>query len=164
MSDESQRGKGVPYEVTIKGKDGQVAAQVLRDDDLHGVWMGSLAAVALFREQILRDLHPEGVGSVSDGYHTFDELYEHRHMLFMMLMYSRCQDAWYSRAHSDGSVMEGWFVAGIKLQTGMITYHLPDRLWEYAEMSNGVELERAPEWDGHTSKDVVERMKNFLKQ
>jgi hypothetical protein len=38
------------------------------------------------------------MGDVSDGYHTFNELYEHRHMLFLMLMYSRCQDAWYSRA------------------------------------------------------------------
>src|SRR5690606_29034569 len=26
---------------------------------------------------------PMSIGQVSDGYHTFNELYEHRHMLFM---------------------------------------------------------------------------------
>jgi hypothetical protein len=42
-----------------------------------------------------------------------------------------------------------------------ITYHLPDHLWNLLE---GIpELECAPKWDGHTSQDVVERLKSWVK-
>lgn len=97
-------------------------------------------------------------GQVSDGYHTFDELYEHRHALFIALMDSNRQHAWKSRKHGDGSdSYEGWFVAGLFTKSGMqITYHLPDRLWDQCEVTA---LPQAPEWDGHTSDDVVARLK-----
>ena len=62
-----------------------------------------------------------------------------------------------SRNHSDGSTWEGWFIAGMVTEHGQLTYHIPDRLWEYCK---GIpELDRAPEWDGHSSDDVIERLK-----
>ena len=47
---------------------------------------------------------------------------------------------------------------GIGKEKGkQITYHLPARYWhevcEFAEI-----LEKAPEWDGHTSDDVLKRL------
>lgn len=93
------------------------------------------------------------MGSVSDGYHTFDELYEHRHALFLNLLKSN-SSAWKSRAHADGSVWEGWFIAGIS-EPMQITYHLPERLWDKFDVK---ELTQSPVWDGHTSADVVDRL------
>ena len=99
---------------------------------------------------------PGETGEVSDGYHTFNELYEHRHALFIVLAKTMKTMAWRSRMHHDGKGIGGWFIAGLNLSTGMISYHLPDRLWP---LLYGIqELERAPEWDGHTSMDVIERL------
>lgn len=93
---------------------------------------------------------------VSDGHHTFEELYEHRITLWMSLC--RRLDSWKSRKHSDGSVMHGWFVLGVGVEDGQqITYHLPERKWD--ECGFAVTLEHAPEWDGHTSNDVLERLR-----
>lgn len=111
-------------------------------------------------------------GQTSDGYHTFDELYEHRFTLFLALCrsrditaYSRRQVSpiWRSRLHSDGTSLPGWFVMGIGKEPGeQITYHLPDSRWTEADFL-GVEstLERAPAFDGHTSADVLERLRRM---
>jgi len=113
-----------------------------------------------------------------DGYHTFDELYDHRFTLFIALCrliedrISENQQAmlgrevehphrpWRSKAHHDGSAWEGWFIIGIGKDTGsQISYHLPLSRWE--ETSFAETLDRAPEWDGHTSDDVLQRLKNL---
>lgn len=104
---------------------------------------------------------------VSDGYHTFDELYEHRITLFITLCRVICAittgefiRVWKSKLHSDGKGYEGWFILGIFDEKGkQISYHLPISKWE--ETSFVEELERAPEWDGHTSADVLERLKTL---
>lgn len=102
--------------------------------------------------------------NVSDGYHTFGELYEHRITLWIALCRlvqrntnSGSRSAWRSRLHSDGTSYAGWFVLGI---TGdrvkQITYHLPDSRWD--ECAFAVTLEKCPEFDGHTSADVLRRL------
>jgi hypothetical protein len=55
--------------------------------------------------------------TVSDGYHTFGELYEHRITLFLVLMLRHPNISWRSRNHADGSEWEGWFIAGIQSLT-----------------------------------------------
>ena len=105
---------------------------------------------------------PCEIGKVSDGYHTFDELYEHRHVLFLSLMAVRSGSAWLSRLHDDGSSLDGWFVAGIILPTGDISYHLPNRFWDIARRHGVRELEYAPKWDGHKSADVLERLLKWI--
>jgi len=98
-------------------------------------------------------------GEVSDGYHTFNELYEHRHALFALLADNCRPNAWKSLKHEDGSQWDGWFVAGINLDSGPITYHLPMRWFDSFPAPT---LDRAPKWDGHTSDQVVERLKAAL--
>ena len=105
---------------------------------------------------------PCEVGKVSDGYHTFDELYEHRHVLFLALIETLHGMPWISKLHDDGSSLDGWFVAGIKLASGDISYHLPNRLWETARSTGARELEHAPKWDGHKSEDVLERLLKWI--
>ena len=110
----------------------------------------------------------------SDGYHTFTELYDHRITLFIALCKHKHELlamenpgkhlVWRSRLHSDGSSFDGWFVLGIGKEKGkQITYHLPNDRWdEVTERVLTVEtLDRAPEWDGHTPADVLERLKNL---
>jgi hypothetical protein len=104
------------------------------------------------------------MGLISDGYHTFDELYSHRVQLFIALCkhldYSGREWPWRSKLHSDGSSFEGWFVLGLYKKPGeQITYHLPMSKWDECRFAET--LERAPEWDGHTSADVLERLKTL---
>lgn len=97
-------------------------------------------------------------GEISDGFHTFAELYDHRHALFIALARSNRHLAWRSREHSDGKPMfEGYFIAGISLPTGQISYHLPVALWDHLGdlEDNGVEQ---PAYDGHSPSDVVQRL------
>ena len=105
---------------------------------------------------------------IKDDYHTMDELYNHRTMLFAAL----CNEikiineelgyalpySWKSRKHSDGTSEEGWFIAGIETILGQITYHQKDEFWDYFKCK---ELEMAPEYDGHTPDDVLERLKTL---
>ena len=98
-------------------------------------------------------------GETSDGYHTFNELYEHRHALFMAL--ASITDSWMSKKHHDGSEMEGWFIAGTNLVPSVISYHMPMRLWDTCVKTGAEVLEKAPEWDGHTSKDVIDRLMKY---
>lgn len=101
----------------------------------------------------------ELVGLVSDGYHTFNELYEHRIVLFIALCKKmhETRTVWRTEFHSDGSRIEGWFLLGINTQMGeQITYHLPMRMWDECRFAS--KCDRAPAFDGHTSADVLERI------
>lgn len=106
--------------------------------------------------------------AISDGYHTFDELYDHRITLYIALCNFLANDnsygyVWRSLKHSDGSDYEGWFLLGIGEEKGkQITYHIPISRWD--ELDNICVQTRgiAPEFDGHTSADVLERIKNLI--
>ncbi|MBD3882114.1 hypothetical protein IFO70_10125 [Phormidium tenue FACHB-886] len=70
--------------------------------------------------------------------------------------------SWRSRKHHDGSVWAGWFIAGMNLSTGQITYHIPEKFWNLLE--GKVEyLDCAPVFDGHTSDDVLLRLEAWIK-
>lgn len=99
---------------------------------------------------------------VSDGYHTFGELYDHRIQLFILVVQREKRlQVWRSQTHSDGSVWPGWFLLGIGKQAGyQITYHLPVSKWD--ECGCAETLDKAPEWDGHTSTDVLQRLKEHF--
>lgn len=90
---------------------------------------------------------------VSDGYHTFTELYEHRHALFSII----CRDynGWKSKLHDDGTMFDGWFISGVETPQGQATYHLPLLWWDKFKCR---ERDKAPKWDGHTPKDVIARI------
>lgn len=97
--------------------------------------------------------------NTSDGYHTFKELYEHRHILFFAVLAANPSKAWKSKLHDDGSFMEGWFIAGIETDLGQATYHLPLRMWGL--FADVFEVEKAPKWDGHNSEDVLIRIREM---
>ena len=97
--------------------------------------------------------------NTSDGYHTFRELYAHRVALFILLMRLNPQNAWWSKLHHDGTMFEGgYIIAGLTTPFGQVTYHLQDKYIQYLENTDVPYLDLAPEWDGHTPNDVVDRL------
>lgn len=101
---------------------------------------------------------------ISDGFHTFGELYEHRTELWILvcklLEKEQPGSVWRSWVASDGGTMEGWFILGYRLVAGkQITYHLPAMYWE--SLGFAEPLSKAPEWDGHTSAAVLKRLQRL---
>lgn len=99
----------------------------------------------------------EVTGDTSDGYHTFNELYDHRMALWIALCKHYAGRVWRSKKHSDGGFIEGWFILGMNKEKGeQITYHLPMSRWNGCDFAET--LETAPDFDGHTSEDVLYRI------
>jgi hypothetical protein len=100
---------------------------------------------------------------VSDGYHTFGELYKHRTELFILVCKMYCKLypdnkdlVWKSEFHNDGTRIEGWFVMGLFINSGeQITYHLSMDMWKYTNFAKEV---TTAYYDGHTSNDVAIRI------
>lgn len=90
-------------------------------------------------------------GDVSDGYHTFNELYEHRTALFSEICNLFPEKSWKSKFHSDGTMHFGIFIAGVETPEGPYTYHCEMKYWSMFDKVR--ELPTAPEWDGHEPKD-----------
>ena len=95
-------------------------------------------------------------GSTSDGYHTFDELYHHRAVLFSVIVENFATRAWKSKLHADGTMYEGMFIVGIETPDGQATYHYD--VEPYWNLFRCKEVDRAPEWDGHTPDQAIERI------
>lgn len=107
-------------------------------------------------QAIAATLEPTVTGETSDGYHTFNELYHHRAVLFSVIARDHPDLAWKSKLHSDGTMYDGMFIVGIETPDGQATYHYDiDPYWE---MFDCKELERAPEWDGHTPEQAIARI------
>lgn len=98
------------------------------------------------------------VGSMSDGYHTFGELYEHRHLLFINLALSNSEISYKTWLNDKKEKWEGWFILAMNTEFGQITYHLPTAYWDDASVK---EVEYNFDHDGHTSKDVADRLALF---
>ena len=111
----------------------------------------------------MKTLHiPCDPGEISDGYHTFNDLYDHRCTLFLALMASNPALSWISAKHHDGSEWDGWFIAGMELPTGDVTYHLPNSMMGAAMQTGARVLDCGKEWDGHTAADVVKRLREWV--
>jgi len=116
-------------------------------------------------------------GPTSDGYHTFDELYEFRKLynaalfnewaalkrsrelnrLFHVVDYNVHK----SKRHSDGELCfgGGWFIVQATLPTGQISNHYKLEDWDLFQCE---ERELADKFDGHTPADVADRLRRFL--
>lgn len=124
---------------------------------------------------------PDNVrGGYSDGYHTFNELYEFRKIYNAALFNEwgsqmSVNPRWYnddnqpatipkydvhkSWRHNDGELCfgGGWFIVVAVLPTGQISNHYRAEDWGLFRIP---EVEKAKyEFDGHTPQDVIERLK-----
>ena len=108
------------------------------------------------REEVTEQEPSKDMGEVSDGYHTFNQLYHQRAILFATIVNQNKDISWKSYKHSDGKYCFDsngeWFIVGIDTQEGSYTYHYKKEYWDYF---NCKELECGKEWDGHTEEDVT---------
>lgn len=104
---------------------------------------------------------------LSDGYHTFDELYKYR-MLYNAAFVNEYvktnpEKCFKSTRHSDGIACfgGGWFVVSVNLPTGQVNNHYKIKHWYSFKCKS---LYKAYEWDGHTPAQAAERLELFLQQ
>ena len=91
-------------------------------------------------------------GETSDGYHTFNELYDHRCLLWINYCLTNPQGTYLVHDHFDG-----WFLLGKETIVGQISYHCPNK---YIDLVMSID-QRHPEFDGHTSADILERLRTL---
>jgi len=101
----------------------------------------------------------ENKGKISDGYHTFDELYEHRHILFINVLKAHQHAAFKTWLNDKKEAWEGWFICGMNTTYGQITYHLPEKYWSMLDVR---EVEYNHDYDGHTSSDALCRLEKLI--
>lgn len=108
----------------------------------------------------LEKFKPDGI---SDGYHTFGELYDFRKMynavLFNEWHKMELYDVHKSIRHYEGDICfgGGWFIVSAKLPTGQISNHYKLEDWDLFKIPATDKCKH--EFDGHTSEDVLERLK-----
>ena len=104
------------------------------------------------------------MGEVSDGYHTFNELYYYR-MLYNAAFFNLLPKEWVhkSKRHHTGEECfgGGWFIVMANLPTGQISNHYELKDWDLFQVP---EKEFADEWDGHTPQEAAERIYKYLQQ
>lgn len=90
-------------------------------------------------------LTPTAKQNVSDGYHTFEQLYDDRASFMYVSMLTNSNNAWISLKHNDGTMFDGMFIAGITMDNHNIIYHIDLKFFNLFSVFD--ELEIAPEWD-----------------
>lgn len=116
---------------------------------------------------------------ISDGWHTFGELYEFRKVYNAALFNEWAQqqqasetefvhldvprllpkyDVHKSWRHNDGELCfgGGWFIVVAVLPTGQISNHYEAKDWDLFRIPEAPTAKY--EWDGHTSEDVLKRL------
>lgn len=117
-------------------------------------------------QRIIDSLQQEqtDMGDVSDGYHTFNELYYYR-MLYNAAFFNLLPKEWVhkSKRHHTGEECfgGGWFIVMANLPTGQISNHYELKDWDLFQVP---EKEFADEWDGHTPQEAAERLHRYLQQ
>ena len=109
----------------------------------------------LFHKNIAAMLDSDNCGAVSDGDHTFGELYHHRAILTAALCNAHPEMCWKSKRHHDGTMYHNYFIVGIDTPYGQASYHYPMDYWDEFIIR---ELRHAPKWDKHTSAEAIERI------
>lgn len=106
----------------------------------------------------------EDMGEVSDGYHTFNELYYYR-MLYNAAFFNLLPKGWVhkSKRHHTGEECfgGGWFIVMANLPTGQVSNHYELKDWDLFQVQ---EKEFADEWDGHTPQEAAKRLYEYLQQ
>ena len=98
---------------------------------------------------------------ITDGHHTFKELYKHRIILFCTLCNLLPEISWKSRKHYDEEndpMFDENFIAGINTPKGIATYHIKLKYWDLFEVK---EIEKAPKYDYYSSDDVITRIQSL---
>jgi len=102
------------------------------------------------------------IENFGDGYHSFKELYEFR-LLYNAVLFNQWAslskfNVHKSKNHSDGEECfgGGWFIVMATTPFGQISNHYEMKDWDLFVCE---ERQLADKWDGHTAKDVAQRLR-----
>ncbi|GHV21870.1 hypothetical protein FACS189428_2990 [Clostridia bacterium] len=103
-------------------------------------------------------------GKISDGYHTFDQLYDHRCLNFIAFVKNAGLPVFRTTVNFEGQPQGDWFILYTDATDKMkqISYHLPMKYWvlcEFAETTPKVHV-----FDKHNGEDVLARIREYLAQ
>jgi hypothetical protein len=120
-------------------------------------------SVAQLRPALAAAIETIPSADITDGFHSFKELYAHRRILSAIIMRMNPHISWRSKAHhSDDEPMfeGGYFIVGMDLPTGQISYHY--KLEHWSTFDGVTEIAHAPKWDGHDGPETVLRLQGWL--
>ena len=105
------------------------------------------------------------IEQVSDGYHTFAELYEYRKLynaaFFNELAKKGIYNVHKSKKHATGEECfgGGWFIVMADLPTGQISNHYELKDWDLFKCT---EKSFSDIWDGHSPQEAAKRLLEYL--
>ena len=92
---------------------------------------------------------------ISDGYHTFTELYDHRVALYLALCKLSGLPCFYKLDYEE------WFCVYLETSEGQISYHVPNKFLD--SVKGFASYSKDHVWDKHTGGDVISRLTKLLK-
>lgn len=105
------------------------------------------ALVAAFKTRSGLSMKP-----ISDGHHSFNDLYAHRRKLSAIIFALAGHYAWKSHQHADGTMFNGDFIVGVSIpDIGDYSYHYKNQYWDEFQVP---EVKTAPPYDGHRPEDI----------
>lgn len=173
LTDEASSGKdvyslvkGIAFPSTIKNS-------VITDDSGREYRFSGISGYAVIYDNDAREFisedsfnksFSEDIGEISDGYHTFNELYKFRMLYnaaFLNLFVRQGGIAYKSRKHNGGEEIFGgkYFIVVANLPSGQISNHYENGYWDLFDVP---ELPEAEKFDGHTPNDVIDRLGEYL--
>lgn len=103
---------------------------------------------------------------ISDGFHTFKELYTFRKLYNALIFNEWARQSKYevhkSLKHADGELCfgGGWFVVMAMLPTGQISQHYENEDWYLFKVNEAPQAQFF--YDGHTAQDVENRIEDLI--
>ena len=148
-----------------ESKDERIKKEIIRYLDrkiISSDFGGDIATFKGWIDWIKKQGEPQDKGEISDGYHTFNELYYYR-MLYNAAFFNMLPKEWVhkSKKHNDGEECfgGGWFIVMANLPTGQISNHYELKDWDLFQIP---EKEVADKWDGHTPQEAADRLHKYL--
>ena len=149
----------------------QIYYHIVPDDYIAFYYKDNSHKINRIRILSSNEFHKEyiDIDEVSDGYHTFNELYRYR-LLYNAAFFNQLAKikgnpfkVIKSKFHSDGQKPfgGGWFIVQCMLPTGQISNHYELKDWDLFKIP---EMEKAYKWDGHSPEEAANRLEDFLKQ
>lgn len=94
------------------------------------------------------------LAEVSDGYHTIQELYDHRNALFVNFCLTDPENC----AWKFDEKYEGWLILYYETVWGQISYHIEEEKFYSTLCHSDIKRDPNYKWDGHTPTGVLARL------
>jgi hypothetical protein len=123
-----------------------------------------MSTLAEVQSEVLKMTGDE-IRELSDGNHSYKELYEYRKVYNALLFSMWANEDMYrvhkSKKHGDGELCfgGGWFIVMATTRFGQISNHYRLEDWDIFRCD---EREQADVWDGHTPEIALLRLKKLL--